>query len=100
MIEGLDPDNVLTTEGRLIELDNVMGYMWVTENGTYTIDPKEIIILLKKPEPRIDYNTVVMKADGHMIRHTYDPNCPEGCHGQLDTCLYKQEHEEVNDATT
>lgn len=41
-------------------------------------------------EKEWDYNTVVYCADNEVLSHTYDPRCPVGCHGQLDTCVYKK----------
>lgn len=39
----------------------------------------------------IDFNTVVTYTDDAVISHTYSPKCPQGCYGQMDECIYKQE---------
>lgn len=37
-----------------------------------------------------DFNTVVTRIEGG-FHHTYDPECPPGCYGQLEECHYKSE---------
>lgn len=37
----------------------------------------------------IDFNTVAYWSGDGLIKHTYEPMCPEGCHGQLKDCIYK-----------
>jgi hypothetical protein len=38
----------------------------------------------------IDFNTVVMSNDG-VITHSYSSECPTGCYGQFDECVYKKQ---------
>lgn len=42
-----------------------------------------------------DFNTVVHRGDDEVIRHSYSDDCPEGCYGQMDECVYRREFEEA-----
>jgi hypothetical protein len=39
----------------------------------------------------IDFNTVVSNGDDGVVSHSYSPECPQGCYGQMDECVYKKE---------
>lgn len=51
-------------------------------------------------EKEWDFNTVVMGAENGEIAHTYSPECPEGCRGQMEGCAYAPDtmRTHVNDA--
>jgi hypothetical protein len=38
----------------------------------------------------IDFNTVVMGTIEGGVQHTYAPQCPPGCYGQLMDCVYNK----------
>lgn len=52
--------------------------------------------LIPYAEPEIDYNTVVRYDPATGVHHTYSPTCPEGCYGQLEDCVYRQERWHTN----
>jgi hypothetical protein len=59
-------------------------------NFFFTVDSTDIW------DKEWDYNTIVSYAGDGVYYHTYSPGCPEGCHGQLDGCEYKELKEVCN----
>lgn len=49
-------------------------------------------------KPEIDYNTVVMQAFDGAFYHTYSPECPPDCRGQMEGCAHRDtERASTND---
>lgn len=41
-------------------------------------------------EPEIDFNPIAWTTEDG-LRHSHTPECPQGCYGQFDDCVYKKE---------
>lgn len=47
-------------------------------------------------EKEVDFNTTVFYAYGQRY-HTYNPECPRGCSGELKGCVYNKVEGNTND---